>query len=296
MPEIAYVNGEFLPLERATVRVEDRGFQFADGVYEVVRTYGGKPFATDEHLARLSRSLEALELKNPLAVEQWKSIIDEGIQRSGFAEAIVYLQITRGCAPRHRGIPKDVEPTIVMTVRQLGPPATKVRETGIAVITVPEFRWGRGDIEEHRVAAERPCVSNGEEGRCQRRHFRRGRRRCERVELAGNVFVVTRGRLRTPPKSMRIFPGVTRDKLLEAARAGGVETAEERITKSDLYAADEMFLTSTTAEVVPVVTVDGKLIGTGKTGRSPRGCSSSSRGCLSASNDYSTGSGILSSR
>ena len=147
MPEIAYVNGEFLPLERATVRVEDRGFQFADGVYEVVRTYGGKPFATDEHLARLSRSLEALELKNPLAVEQWKSIIDEGIQRSGFAEAIVYLQITRGCAPRHRGIPKDVEPTIVMTVRQLGPPATKVRETGIAVITVPEFRWGRGDIK-----------------------------------------------------------------------------------------------------------------------------------------------------
>jgi len=140
MPEIAYVNGEFLPLERATVRVQDRGFQFADGVYEVVRTYGGKPFATAEHLARLSRSLDAIELKNPLRVGQWKSIIDEGIHRSGFAEAIVYLQITRGCAPRHRGIPKDVAPTIVMTVRELGPPATKVRETGIAVVTVPEFR------------------------------------------------------------------------------------------------------------------------------------------------------------
>ena len=265
MPEIAYVNGEFLPLERATVRVEDRGFQFADGVYEVVRTYGGKPFATDEHLARLSRSLEALELKNPLAVEQWKSIIDEGIHRSGFAEAIVYLQITRGCAPRHRGIPKDVEPTVVMTVRQLGPPATKVRETGIAVITVPEFRWSRGDIKSIALLPSVLAYQMAKKAGANDAIFV-GDDDVVNESTAGNVFVVTRGRLRTPPKSMRILPGVTRDKLLEAARAGGVETAEERITKSDLYAADEMFLTSTTAEVVPVVTVDGKLIGAGKTG------------------------------
>jgi D-alanine transaminase len=265
MPEIAYVNGEFLPLERATVRVEDRGFQFADGVYEVVRTYGGKPFATDEHLARLSRSLEAIELKNPLRVEQWKSIIDEGIQRSGFAEAIIYLQITRGCAPRHRGIPKDVEPTIVMTVRALGAPPTKVRETGIAVVTVPEFRWGRCDIKSIALL---PTVLAYQAAR------KAGANDAIFVSdddtvnesTAGNVFVVTRGRLRTPPKGTRILPGVTRDKVLEAARAAGVETTEERITRAELYAAEEMFLTSTTAEVVPVVTVDGKPIGAGKTG------------------------------
>src|SRR5713226_8113271 len=113
MPEIAYVNGEFLPLERATVHVEDRGFQFADGVYEVVRTYGGKPFATDEHLARLFRSLTAIELKVLLTSEELKSIIEEGVQRSGFAEAVVYLQITRGCAPRHRAMPPGARPTIV---------------------------------------------------------------------------------------------------------------------------------------------------------------------------------------
>jgi D-alanine transaminase len=265
VPEIAYVNGEFLPLERATVRVEDRGFQFADGVYEVVRTYGGKPFATDEHIARLSRSLEAIEIKNPLRVEQWKSIIDEGMKRSGFAEAIVYLQVTRGCAPRHRGMPKDVEPTIVMTVRELGPAPAKVRDTGIAVITVPEFRWGRCDIKSiallpsvlayqaARKAGANDAIFVGDDD-------------VVNESTAGNVFVVTRGRLRTPPKGTRILPGVTRDKLLEAARAAGMETAEEQITKSELYGAEEMFLTSTTAEVVPVVTVDGKTIGEGMTG------------------------------
>lgn len=264
MPEIAYVNGEFLPLERATVRVEDRGFQFADGVYEVVRTYGGKPFATDEHLARLSRSLEAIELKNPLRVEQWKSIIDEGIRRSGFAEAIVYLQITRGCAPRHRGIPKDAAPTIVVTVRQLGPPSTRVRETGIAVITVPEFRWARCDIKSIALLPSVLAYQAAKKAGANDAIFV-GDDDTVNESTAGNVFVVTHGRLRTPPKSTHILPGVTRDKLLEAARAAGVVTVEEQITRAELYAADEMFLTSTTAEVVPVVTVDGKRIGAGKT-------------------------------
>ena len=265
MPEIAYVNGDFLPLERATVRVEDRGFQFADGVYEVVRTYGGKPFATDEHLARLARSLEALELKNPLRVEQWKAIIDDGIRRSGFAEAIVYLQITRGCAPRHRGMPKDVAPTVVMTVRELAAPATKLRENGIAVITLPEFRWARRDIKSIALL---PSVLAYQAAR------KAGANDAIFVDdddtvneaTAGNIFIVTDGRLRTPPKSTRILPGVTRDKLLEAARATGISVVEERVTKPDLFAAQEIFLTSTTAEVVPVVTVDGKKVGTGKPG------------------------------
>jgi D-alanine transaminase len=265
MPEIAYVNGEFLPLERATVRVEDRGFQFADGVYEVVRTYGGKPFATDEHLARLSRSLDGIELENPLNVEQWKSIINEGIRRSGFAEAIVYLQVTRGCAPRHRSMPKDVEPTLVMTVRELGSPAATIRETGIAVITVPEFRWARCDIKS---VALLPSVLAYQAARKAGANDAIFVDEADTVNeaTAGNVFVVTDGRLRTPPKSTRILPGVTRDKLLEAARAVGIGTAEERITKSELLSAQEVFLSSTTAEVTPVATVDGKQIGNGKPG------------------------------
>jgi D-alanine transaminase len=265
MPEIAYVNGEFLPLERATVRVEDRGFQFADGVYEVVRTYGGKPFGTEEHIARLFRSLEAIEIRIPRSTEQLKSIIHEGIQRSGFAEAIIYLQITRGCAPRHRGMPKDAEPTIVMTVRELGAAATKPRENGIAVITLPEFRWARCDIKSIALLPSVLAYRAAQKAGADDAIFVEDDGTVNEA-TAGNLFVITRGRLRTPPKSLRILPGVTRDKLLEAARAAGIETAEERITKAELYAADEIFLTSTTAEVVPVVTVDGKQIGTGKPG------------------------------
>ncbi len=215
----------------------------------------------------ISRDFPAASMRSSsesLRVEQWKSIIDEGIRRSGFAEAIAYLQVTRGCAPRHRGMPKDVEPTIVMTVRQLGPPPTKVRETGIAVITVPEFRWGRCDIKSiallpsvlayqaARKAGANDAIFVGDDDTVNE-------------STAGNVFIVTSGRLRTPPKGTRILPGVTRDKLLEAARAAGLQTVEEQIAKADLYAAEKMFLTSTTAEVVPVVTVDGKPIGTGKT-------------------------------
>lgn len=254
-----------MPLERATVRVEDRGFQFADGVYEVLRTYGGRPFAVDEHLARLSRSLDALELKAPANAEQLKSMIHEGIQRSGFAEAIVYLQITRGCAPRHRGMPTDAKPTMVMTVRELGPAATKLSDAGIAVITLPEFRWARCDVKSIALLPSVLAYRAANKAGAGDAIFVEADETVNEATGA-NVFVVTRGRLRTPPKSTRILPGVTRDKILEVARAAGIETAEERITKSELHAATEVFLTSTTTVVVPVVTVDGKRIGSGKPG------------------------------
>jgi D-alanine transaminase len=265
VPEIAYVNGEFLPLERATVRVEDRGFQFADGVYEVVRTYGGKPFAADAHLARLFRSLAAIEIKISLTVEQLSSIIEEGLQRSGFAEAIIYLQITRGCAPRHRGMPKDAKPTIVMTVRELPAHAPKLPATGIAVITLPEFRWARCDIKSIALLPSVLAYQTARKAGANDAIFVQEDDTVNEA-TAGNVFLISGGRLRTPPKSTHILAGVTRDKLLEAARAAGIETVEERIAKAELYTAEEIFLTSTTHEVAPVVTVDGKQIGTGKPG------------------------------
>jgi len=265
VPEIAYVNGEFLPLERATVRVEDRGFQFADGVYEVVRTYGGKPFAIEAHLARLFRSLEAIEIKASLTAGQLTSIIEEGIQRSGFAEAIVYLQVTRGCAPRHRGMPKDIKPTIVMTVRELPAPAMKLPTNGVAVITLPEFRWARCDIKSIALLPSVLAYQAARKAGASDAIFIQEDETVNEA-TAGNVFLVRQGRLRTPSKSAHILAGVTRDKLLEAARAAGIETVEERITKSELYSAEEIFLTSTTSEVAPVVTVDGKQIGSGKPG------------------------------
>ena len=265
MPEIAYVNGEFLPLEQATVHVEDRGFQFADGVYEVVRTYGGKPFATDEHVARLFRSLDAIELPIPLDGKRVVALIEEGVRRAGFAEAVVYFQVTRGRAPRHRGIPEEAAPTVVMTVRELPGRAARLREDGIAVITVPEFRWARCDVKSIALLPSVLAYHAAKKAGAGDAVF---------VEpdgtvnesTAGNVFLISGGKLRTPPKSLRILAGVTRDKILVAARGAGLETAEERITKADLRAAEEMFLTSTTSEVTPVVAVDGSPIGSGKPG------------------------------
>ncbi|HUI06549.1 MAG TPA: D-amino acid aminotransferase [Verrucomicrobiae bacterium] len=265
MPEIAYVNGEFLPLERATVHIEDRGFQFADGVYEVVRTYAGKPFATDEHVARLFRSLDAIELRVPFGAERVKALIEDGVRRAGFTEAVVYLQITRGRAPRHRGIPRDTEPTVVMTVRELPARAARLREDGIAVITLPEFRWARCDVKSIALLPSILAYHAAKKANAGDAVFVEADGTVNE-STAGNVFIITRGRLRTPPKSTRILSGVTRDKILVAAREVGLETGEERITKADLYGADEMFLTSTTIEIMPVVAVDGKPIGRGKTG------------------------------
>ncbi|HUJ09462.1 MAG TPA: aminotransferase class IV [Verrucomicrobiae bacterium] len=264
MSEIAYVNGKFSPLEHATVHVEDRGFQFADGVYEVVRTYGGQPFAIDEHLARLFRSLAAIELKIPFTTDQLKSIIREGIQRSGFAEAHVYLQITRGRARRHRGIPANTEPTIVMTVREMPARPPKLREDGISVITLPEFRWARCDVKSIALLPSILAYQAAKKAGAGDAIFVEDEAVNE--STAGNIFVVTKGRLRTPPKSSRILPGVTRDKILEATQAMGLPTSEERITRAELYDAEEIFLTSTTSEITPVIAVDGKTIGAGAPG------------------------------
>ena len=264
MPEIAYVNGEFLPLDRATVHVEDRGFQFADAVYEVVRTYRGKPFATGDHLARLFRSLEAIQLKHNLAAEQLTSVINEAVARAGFPEAIVYLQITRGRARRHRGFPAAGQPTIVLTVRELES-STHLRERGVAVITVPDTRWMRCDIKSVALLANVLAYNTARQAGAHDAVFVDPDGTVNEA-TAGNVFVVVQSSLQTPPRGPRILSGVTRDKILQAAHAAGVPTAEQPVAKEQLYSADEIFLPSTTAEMVPVVSVDGRAIGVGQPG------------------------------
>lgn len=258
MPEIAYVNGEFLPLERAFVHVEDRGFQFADAVYEVVRTYAGKPYAVEEHLARLFRSLGAIEIRFDLSPKQLAGLIDEAVRRAGFPEALVYLQISRGQARRHRGFPADARPTLVLTVRELEAPAAM--RTGVRVITVPDTRWSRCDIKSVALLANVLAYQAARQADAQDAIFVEADGTVNE-STAGNIFVITGNVLRTPPKGPCILPGVTRDKLLRIANV-----VEERIRKDELYAADEIFISSTTAEVVPVIEVDGKPIGTGKPG------------------------------
>lgn len=264
MPEIAYVNGEFVPLQRAFVHVEDRGFQFADAVYEVVRTYGGRPFAVEEHLARLWRSLEAIHLRHDFSRPALARLIHEAVERAGFAEALVYLQITRGQARRHRGFPAEGRPTLVLTVRPLED-SSALRAAGVRVITVPDTRWARCDIKSVGLLANVLAYNAAREAGAHDAIFVEADGAVNEA-TAGNVFVVNGGVLRTPPKSSRILPGVTRDKLLQAAGAAGIAVAEQRIRRDELFAASEMFLSSTTAEVVPVIAVDGKPVGSGAPG------------------------------
>jgi len=262
--EIAYVNGEFLPLEKAVVSVEDRGFQFADAVYEVVRTYGGQPFAIEEHIARLFRSLDAVHIDPQLNPAQLRTIIEEGIHRAGFDESLVYLQISRGPAPRHRGFPAEPKPTVVMTIRQLQT-HPEWRETGIKIITAPDIRWGRCDVKSVGLLANSLAYQAAKEAGAHDAVFVTHDGVVTEA-TAANVFIVRHGVLVTPPKANALLPGVTRDKILHAATEAGIRTRETPITRADLHSADEVFLTSTTAEVVPVVSVDGKPVGTGKPG------------------------------
>jgi D-alanine transaminase len=265
MPEIAYVNGEFVPLDRAMVHVEDRGFQFADAVYEVIRTYHGRPFALEEHLQRLFRSLAAIELPHSFTTGQLARLVDEAIKRAGFSESVVYLQVTRGRAQRHRGFPSSVAPTLVITVRAWDPPAADLLESGIAVISLPDNRWGRCDIksvallanvlayQRARAAGARDAIFLQPDGTITE-------------STAGNVFVARQGRLLTPPLGARLLAGITRAKLLEIARRLSLPCAEQPVEIAAARAADEVFLTSTTVEVVPVVMIDGQTIGTGRPG------------------------------
>ena len=265
MPEIAYVNGEFLPLERALVHVEDRGYQFADAVYEFLRTYGGQPFAMDEHLQRLFASLDAISLKHSFTAPQLEEIIREAIRRAAFPETMVYLQISRGQSKRHRGIPANYSPTLVITARALASTA-HLCQTGVKLITVPDQRWARCDIKTVGLLANVLAYQAAQQAGANDAIF------CDadgtvHEATAGNILIVTAsGQLVTPAKSHRLLAGVTRDKLLQAATAAGIPTAERRITRTELLAAAEAILTSSTAEVVPVLAVDGQKIGTGKPG------------------------------
>lgn len=265
MPEIAYVNGEFLPLARAFVHVEDRGFQFADAVYEVLRVYHGRAFAIDEHVVRLFRSLDSISLRHGFTAGQLHTLIEEGVRRAKFADAVVYLQVTRGRAPRHRGVPEHATPTVVMTVRELPPAPAALPPEGVKLICAPDERWARCDIKSvgllPNVLAYQAARAAGADDA-----LFVDAAGVVAESTAGNVFVVADGRLRTPPKGPRLLSGVTRDKVLQATRAAGLECVEDVVTRAAVLAADELFLTSTTSQIVPIVEVDGTPIGSKKPG------------------------------
>ena len=153
MPNVAFINGAFVPLAEAKVSIEDRGFQFGDGIYEVIRTYKGRPFALEAHLARLDRSATALDLTQPYARAEWTHHVLEGIKRAAYPEAKIYVQVTRGVAPRDHAYSDELTPTVVMTVREFHPLDRSVQAAGVEAITTEDIRWGRCDIKSVNLLA-----------------------------------------------------------------------------------------------------------------------------------------------
>ena len=263
MPEIAYVNGRFCPLAEAVVSVEDRGYQFADGVYEVVATYGGCPYALEPHLARLQGNLEALHLPLDICEYGLRAKLMEGIERSGFGETLVYIQVTRGVAPRRHEFPAvPVAPTVVMTFKELHRLPQDLYDHGVEVISTADLRWKRCDIKSiallPNILAKQAAAQVGAfeallvdaEGRV--------------TEGASTTaFCIQAGRLYTAPIGPHILPSITRGILLDLARKLGLPIDEEFCMLEQFKAADEVFLAGTTTEAMPVVQIDDAIIGDG---------------------------------
>lgn len=264
MPDIGFLNGLFMPLGETMVLVEDRGYQFGDGVYEVIRTYHGRPFQLDAHLARLERSARAIELPMPFQTHEWQGYVAEGIRRGGYPESKVYIQLTRGVAPRDHLFPVAVRPTAVMTVREMQPLDSTLRAAGVGAITVEDLRWGRCDIKSVNLLPNVMGRQRAKESGAFEAIFVRGG---EVTEGAVSNVMLVRGRvLITAPEGTRILSGVTRAIVLGLARKEGVSVQERAVGLDELHGADEIFLTGTTVEVLPVVRLDGAVVGTGKPG------------------------------
>ena len=263
MPEIAYVNGRFCPLAEAVVSVEDRGYQFADGVYEVVATYGGCPYALEPHLARLQGNLEALHLPLDICEYGLRAKLMEGIERSGFGETLVYIQVTRGVAPRRHEFPAvSVTPTVVMTFKELHRLPRDLYDRGVEVISTADLRWKRCDIKSIALLPNILAKQSAAQA---------GAFEALLVDAEGRVtegasttaFCIQAGRLYTAPIGPHILPSITRGILLDLARKLGLPIDEEFCMLEQFKAADEVFLAGTTTEAMPVVQIDDAIIGDG---------------------------------
>ncbi|HQR13801.1 MAG TPA: D-amino-acid transaminase [Nitrospira sp.] len=264
MPDIACVNGRFGPLAEAVVSIEDRGFQFGDGVYEVIRTYRGKPFALEEHLSRFERSAQALHLSLGHTRDQWLALVQEGLRLSRFPETKIYLQVTRGQAPRDHPFPASIPPTTVLTFRELHPLDSAIRKAGVWAITLDDMRWGRCDIKSVNLLANVLARQRAKDAGVFEAILVRDGQVTE--GSVSNVMVVRNGVLETAPEGHRILSGVTRAIVLELARKEGLPVMETFVGREDLLTASEVFLTGTTVEVLSVVHIDGQAIGAGVPG------------------------------
>jgi D-alanine transaminase len=266
MSRIAYVDGSYRPHRDAAVHIEDRGYQFADGVYEVIAVRGGRLLDEALHLKRLRRSLGELRIEGALGDGPLGVVLREVVRRNGVVDGIVYLQITRGISPRDHAFPKTVRPVVVVTSRRSRPPNPKLREDGVAVITIPDIRWQRCDIKSVSLL---PNVLGKQQAR------EAGAYEAWQVDPLGritegtstNAWIVTGdNQVVTRFLDHAILNGVTRLALIEIIRREGYQFVERAFSVAEAKFAREAFLTSTTSDVLPVVSIDGDAVADGKPG------------------------------
>lgn len=260
-----YLNGAFVPPEAAHISVMDRGFLFGDGVYEVIPSYGGHFLGLEPHLDRLDASLAAMRLDAPLAREDWRAVLRRLIGEPPAVDQYVYLQVTRGTAPeRDHLCPEGVRPTVLAFAKPIKPRAPAIAEQGVACITHPDVRWLRGDIKSISLAAA--VLMRREAADADALETIMHRDGWVTEGAVSNVFVVAGGALMTPPKSRLLLSGITRELALTLAHEHGLEFVERPVALDTLRAADEIWLSSSTREVLPVTRLDGELVGDGRPG------------------------------
>jgi D-alanine transaminase len=262
---LCYLNGAYTRLGEAKVSVLDRGFIFGDGIYEVVPVYGRRLFRFDEHMARLERSLARVRIEPPLVRDEWlercRTLVADLATAKGADDQLVYIQVTRGVAPRDHVMPEGIEPTVFMMASPMRPPTAEQRHQGVACVTARDFRWERGDIKSTSLLANVLARQmSADHGAVETIMFRAG---FLTEASASNVWIVHEGALLGPPKSEHVLEGIRVELLRELCDDCGIAYNLRPIPEADVFTADEVLLSSATKEVLPVTRIDGEAVGHG---------------------------------
>jgi D-alanine transaminase len=262
---LCYLNGEYTPISQARVSVLDRGFVFGDGVYEVVPVYGRRLFRFDEHMARLNRSLGKLRIDNPHGRDEWlaraRQLVASVGDATGSDDLLVYIQVTRGVAPRDHVMPPGLTPTVFMMVNPMKPATAEQRHHGVACVTARDFRWERGDIKSISLLGNVLARQiSADRGALETIMFRDG---WLTEAAASNVWIAHEGALLGPPKSEHVLEGIRVELLRELCADCGIAYNLRPISEADVLAADEVMLSSATKEILPVTRIDGEPVGHG---------------------------------
>ena len=261
---ICYLNGEFLPLSEARISPLDRGFLFADSVYEVLPAFAGRMFRFQEHFDRLARSLGEIRIPSPMTHAQWHEVLNELIERNGGANMYLYAQVTRGMEfGRNHAFPDDVRPSVFAMASPLPTLTEEARQKGLAAITVEDFRWGRCDIKSTMLLANVLMKQRAAEAGAQEAIIIRDGEVLEGSSTS--VLLIINDVLVTPPNCNRILPGTTRDVALEVAQ-GRLPIEVRRVSVGELSRASEVWISAATRDVLPITSIDGVAVGDGKPG------------------------------